>query len=77
MRGIAIAVGALIVCAVAPISAQAKTDRSTCEQRCHEYYCSGGGSMMYCHYACHKKCPLTVPNTHSGPHAIRSLSYAP
>ena len=43
MRAIAIMVGALIFCAVAPISATAKTDRSTskCEQRCHEYYCSG------------------------------------
>ena len=43
MRAIAIMVGALIFCAVAPISAEAKTDRSTskCEQRCHEYYCSG------------------------------------
>jgi hypothetical protein len=56
MRGIAIAVGALIVCAVAPISAQAKTDRSTCEQRCHEYYCSGTRNPMYCQNTCHKKC---------------------
>jgi hypothetical protein len=73
VRSITIAVGASIFCAIVPVGANAKIDRSTCEQRCEEYYCSGGGSMMYCHYACHKKCPLTVPNTHSGPHAYRSL----
>ena len=62
MRNIAIAVGASIFCAIAPISANAKTDRSTCEQRCHEYYCSGAASLMYCHYACHKKCHSNDPS---------------
>jgi hypothetical protein len=58
VRAIAITVGTMIACAATPISATAKTDRSTskCEQRCHEYYCSGGVNPMYCHYACHKKC---------------------
>jgi hypothetical protein len=61
MRSIAISVGACIFCAIAPISAEAKTDHSTCEQRCQEYYCSGAASLMYCHYECHKKCSRTVP----------------
>jgi hypothetical protein len=56
VRSIAIAVCALTLCAITSISAKAKTDRSNCEQRCREYYCSGAASLMYCHYACHKKC---------------------
>ena len=58
MRDIAVAVGALIFCAVAPIPANAKTDHSTtkCEQKCHEYSCSGAKNLMYCSNACHKKC---------------------
>ena len=58
MRRITIAVAASIFCAIAPISAKAKTDRSTskCEQRCHEYYCVSNPNPMYCHLACHHKC---------------------
>jgi hypothetical protein len=56
VRNIAIAVCALTLCAITSISAKTKTDHSTCEQRCHEYYCPGAASLMYCHYACHKKC---------------------
>jgi hypothetical protein len=58
VRAIAITVATLIVCAVAPISATAKTDRSTskCEQRCHEYHCFGAANPMYCRYACHQYC---------------------
>jgi hypothetical protein len=60
VRGTTIAVGALILCTIASNSAKAKTDRSTCEQRCHEYYCSGGAHReFYCRYECHKKC---LPN---------------
>jgi hypothetical protein len=54
-----IAVGALIFCAIAPVSVNAKTDRSTskCEQRCNEYYiCGSNSNPMYCHWACRKKC---------------------
>jgi hypothetical protein len=56
MRSITMAVGVSIFCAIAPISAKAKTDHSTCEQRCQQYYCSRAASLMYCHYACHKRC---------------------
>jgi hypothetical protein len=61
VRNITIAVGASILCAIAAISAEAKTDRSTCEQRCQEYYCSGAASLMLCHHECHKKCSRTGP----------------
>jgi hypothetical protein len=56
VRSIAIAVSALMFSAIAPVSAKTKTDHSTCGQRCHEYDCSGAASLMYCHYACRKKC---------------------
>ena len=58
MRSITMAVGALIFCAIAPISANAKTDRSTskCEERCHEYHCVSDPNPMYCQWACRKKC---------------------
>jgi hypothetical protein len=58
MRSIALAVGASIFCAIALISANAKTDRSTskCEQTCHDYRCHGGANLMYCHWACQEKC---------------------
>jgi hypothetical protein len=62
VRNITIAVGASILCAIAAISAEAKTDHSTCEQRCQQYYCSGGVSLMYCNHVCHKKCSRTVPS---------------
>ena len=62
MKGIAIAVGVSIFCAIAPISAEAKTDssRSKCEQRCIDYLCTAGNpNPMECHWACHHKCSQT------------------
>jgi hypothetical protein len=61
VRSTTIAVGALIFWAIAPISANAKTVRSTskCEERCHEYYCVSNPNPMYCHLACHHKCSQT------------------
>ena len=63
MRSFTLAVGASIFCAFAPISANAKTDRSTskCEQRCHDYHCHGGENLMYCHWVCHYKCSQMSP----------------
>jgi hypothetical protein len=58
VRSITIAIGVSILCAIAAISAEAKTDRSTskCEERCHEYHCVSDPNPMYCHWACRKKC---------------------
>jgi hypothetical protein len=58
VKSITMLVSALVFYAVAPISADAKTDRSTskCEQRCHDYHCYGGADLMYCHWACQEKC---------------------
>ena len=53
----AIAVGFSIVCLVAPVAAKTKADHSRCEERCREYFCSGGMTrQFYCDYQCHKKC---------------------
>jgi hypothetical protein len=57
MRSTTVVVGALIFCAIAPSSAKAKTDHSKCEDRCREYYCTGGISrQFYCDFQCHKRC---------------------
>jgi hypothetical protein len=67
MRSITMVVGALIFCAITPISANAKTDGSTskCEKRCHEYYCVSNPNPMYCHRACHHKCSQTPPSSNA------------
>ena len=65
MRNITLAIGASIFCAIAPISANAKTDRSTskCEERCLDYDCpSSNPNPMYCHWVCHHKCSQTSPS---------------
>jgi hypothetical protein len=58
-RSITVAVGALFFCSIAPISAEAKTDLSKCEDRCRDYdNCAANPNVMYCHYACRKKMPV-------------------
>jgi len=62
MRSITIAICVSIFCAIAPLSANAKTDRSMskCEERCLHYYCSPGNpNQMDCHWGCHHKCSQT------------------
>ena len=57
MRSITLAIATSILCAITLISVEAKTGHSTCEQRCREYYCSGGPHReFYCDFQCHRKC---------------------
>jgi hypothetical protein len=64
VRVITIAISALIFSAIGPVSAKAKTDRSTsnCEKRCHEYNCFANPNQMYCRWACHQKCTQMSPD---------------
>jgi hypothetical protein len=64
VRSIVIAIGISIVCAIAPLSAKAETDRSTskCEQKCHADRCIADPNPMYCHWACHEKCSQASPS---------------
>lgn len=48
------------------LAAKAEKDRSKCEQRCREYYCSGAASPMLCNHECHKKCLRLPPKAASG-----------
>jgi hypothetical protein len=58
VRSLALAVSVSMFCAIALVTANAKTERSTsnCEKRCHEYLCSSHSNPMHCKWACHEKC---------------------
>jgi len=57
MRTITVALGVSVLCVLAPVSSQAKTDHAKCEDRCRAYYCSDSlRRELYCHYQCRKMC---------------------
>ena len=67
MLATVLAVGASIFCTMTLSSANAASDRSVCEQKCHDYYCSGDAHReFYCRYQCHKKCFSQHTGTNGG-----------
>jgi hypothetical protein len=57
MRTITVALAVSFLCVLAPVSSNAKSDRTKCEDRCRAYYCPDSVRReLYCHYQCHKMC---------------------